>query len=83
MDTLQGRDTTLIAAPKERDRTESILHLSEQGRSTFTLDRLPELSGKITQDGYPIERFTADFHDPLFPVKAVPYAAIKARLRCR
>ncbi len=77
MDTLQGRDTTLIAAPKDRERTESIHHLSERGRSPITLDRLPELSGKLTQDGYPIERFTAEYQDPLFPVKAVPYAAAK------
>ena len=82
MDTLQGRDTTLIAVPKERDRTESIHPLSERGRSTITLDRLPELtgttlSGNTTQDGYPIERFADNFHDPLFPVKTVSYAAAK------
>ncbi len=77
MDTLQGRDATLIVTPNERDRTESINPLSERGRSTITLDRLPELSGQTTQDGYAIERFTTDFHDPLFPVKEVSYASAK------
>jgi exopolysaccharide biosynthesis polyprenyl glycosylphosphotransferase len=77
MDTLQGRDTTLIAVPKERERTESISPALDRGHHSSPLTRLPELSGKTTQDGTPIEYFASDFHHPLFPVKDVPYAGTK------